>query len=206
MNTEDFDQTKNTQPLKRVLSGRTIKNSYSEDSNCKRIRIREPASTKDQDDDLFKPFFPDFAPTAPSHRRKLMQRIRNSPQFSASTQEEEVDCQLAEELFDNILSDESPQQSDPVPLLTRPSTPIVDCVSSDGQVVCEWPSNLAVDNALTAVISLRPLSPCSLMKLEEQEKEDLLTSPPMHPQKRLRAVSEISNTGLTPVLNSIKMP
>ena len=91
-------------------------------------------------------------------------------------QNDEVDSQLAEELLDNITTDEC--NSNPIPLLTPPATPVL--LKSDESVVqmCEWPCNLTVDNALTSAIQLRALSPSSLMKLEEtaQNGESLFAS------------------------------
>lgn len=76
-----------------------------------------------------------------------------------------VNSQLAEEeLLYSASTDEC--NSNPIPLLTPPATPVI---KSDESVVqmCEWPCNLTVDNALTSAIQLRALSPSSLVKLEE---------------------------------------
>lgn len=203
---EGDDTIKSTHPLKRVLSVQRVEDGNEEDesSQCKRSRTIEHTTTQECDGNN-PPFFPIVFLKGTAYSKNLMHRQRDSPQFSASTQEEAVDYQLAEELIDNMMCDEAPETSDPVPLLTRPSTPVVESFSSSGQVVCEWPSNLAVDNALTAAISLRPLSPSSLSKLEEND--DLLATPTTYPQKRLRSVSEVSSTaGLTPMLSSMNMP
>lgn len=174
------------QPLKRALSAQQFMDpSFSEDSpNSKRSR------------GLFIK-----APTLPvlslgkGTEMKLMRRC--SPHLSTSSEEEKVDSQLAEELMEDNVSSK-PESTAPVPLLTPPATPIEPGTS------CEWPSNLAVDNAITAAIELRSLSPSSLAKLEEQNptSEDLTT--PTYPQRRLRSVSEAS-TGLTPLLYNLKM-
>lgn len=199
---KESPQAQCSHPQKRNLSVHIYQSeSEVEGLTCKRSRLEKPEEDQVNGTTLFPILYSDGI----SH--KLIQRNRDSPQFSgsATTEEEAVDYQLAEELIENMLSDKPRGKNDPVPLLTRPSSPIVTPVSSiSGQVVCDWPSNLAVDNALTAAISLRPMSPSSLMKLEEQEKNDFLT-PTVYPEKRLRSVSEIS-TGLTPMLCSLSMP
>ncbi|GKY93790.1 hypothetical protein MPSEU_000346200 [Mayamaea pseudoterrestris] len=74
-----------------------------------------------------------------------------------SSDEEELDRRLEQEL------DECYGQSrdnTPIPLLTPPASPLM---ADDHIVVCEWPSNLTIDNAMTAILTdIRPLSPQSL--------------------------------------------
>eukprot|EP00540_Astrosyne_radiata_P023284 CAMPEP_0116823746 /NCGR_PEP_ID=MMETSP0418-20121206/1010_1 /TAXON_ID=1158023 /ORGANISM="Astrosyne radiata, Strain 13vi08-1A" /LENGTH=352 /DNA_ID=CAMNT_0004452035 /DNA_START=548 /DNA_END=1606 /DNA_ORIENTATION=- len=81
---------------------------------------------------------------------------------------DEYDRQLSEELEDESRGN---GESSPVPLLTPPASPL--CVDSDQGIttVCEWPSNLAVDTALTAAFLLRPASPSFLVQLECEEEE-----------------------------------
>jgi hypothetical protein len=192
-------------PLKRFLSNQMAMNVSPEEDNCsssqsKRCRM----SLKNQGDtSILGPYLPvlSLGPTADMNLN-LVQRRRNSQQFSASSDEEVADNQLAEELMDGMSEDV--EGRGPVPLLTPPSTPIEQS-SSTGQIaICEWPSNLAVDNALTAAMALRSLSPSSLVRLEEQNptKGDFLSTPTQSHQ-RLRAVSNVSNTGLTPILTSL---
>jgi hypothetical protein len=125
--------------------------------------------------------------------------------------DEEVDHQLAEELMDGITSKDLNVDSSPIPLLTPPASPtpfeISNSSNSDNQkvIVCEWPSNMAVDNALTAVNELRPMSPSSLEKLEEEsmKREDFMTPTSMY-QNRSRSISDVSS-GLTPNFGNLNM-
>lgn len=227
MNPDEEKSESNIQPLKRVLSSQNVvvchdeSDVESEGTKGNFTGTEESAKKIRRKDDNGPPIFPCLYPgqTSFCSRFSLNSRYgeheyrdvgRHSPEFSASTAEEVVDNQLAEELIDNMLSDKmpptTPEERDPVPLLTPPSTPIVPYTCSNGQVaVCEWPSNLTVDNALTAAFSMRPLSPSSLLRLEEQSncKEELLSSPPptTYLSKRLRSVSEEISSGLTPRLH-----
>ncbi len=83
-----------------------------------------------------------------------------------SMEEEDVDDQLAEELYSQAecCSDDV---HNPIPLLTPPGSPIP--IKSEESVVeiYEWPCNLIVDNAFQSAIKLRALSPMSLAKLED---------------------------------------
>jgi len=198
----------NIQPLKRLLcTQQTMHVTPDEDDSRSKRSCRRASLKIHENANYIPPYLPvlSLGPTVvpPTH---LAQCKRESPQLSISTQEEMVDSQLAEELIDG--SSETPvKESDPVPLLTPPSTPI-EARWSSGQIsICEWPSNLAVDNALTAAIELRPLSPSSLAKLEEQDPStnDLYT-PPAYLQQRLRSVSEISSTGLPAMLGIMGIP
>jgi len=103
--------------------------------------------------------------------------------FTSSYSDHEVDTQLAEEL---LCVSPTSVDVEPIPLLTPPASP-VSFNSVDGQVtICEWPSNLAVDNALTASIELRSLSPDSLAKLEEN---DINNEPFISVYPRIRSVT-----------------
>lgn len=59
---------------------------------------------------------------------------------------------------------EAPSATTPTPLITPPSSPrkvrTVSCdgVTSEETTICEWPSNLTVDNAITAALESAPLS------------------------------------------------
>jgi hypothetical protein len=132
-----------------------------------------------------------------------------------SENDDEVDTQLAEELMGYVSPTPIEGNSNPIPLLTPPASPLP--IKSDESVVeiCEWPSNLAVDNALTAAIELRPLSPSSLAKLEEddQRNEPLITPFPRKIRSVTRdflnsplgsSVCEANmNCGLTPTLGTM---
>jgi len=95
----------------------------------------------------------------------------SSSEFSSS--DDEVVAQLAQELIEYT----SPTPSEagatpiaPIPLLTPPASPIPIRSDESGQPLIEWPSNLAVDNALTAASKLHPLSLSSLVQLEEDNE------------------------------------
>lgn len=104
------------------------------------------------------------------------------PSTSGDEQEEVIDGQLREEL-DGYHSD-CREPNSPVPLLTPPASP------QPTSTICEWPSNLVVDSAMTAVMTeIRPLSPIST---ENSEVAD--------PSK---AFSD--GTTLTPLLRSLVM-
>jgi hypothetical protein len=87
-----------------------------------------------------------------------------------SLSSDQLDAQLAEELLGYTSPSPSDIGATPIPLLTPPASPIH--IQSDESIgdICEWPSNLAVDNALTAVSKLRPLSLSSLALLVEGEE------------------------------------
>ncbi len=85
---------------------------------------------------------------------------------------DEVDLRLAEELIE--YSSKSPpvhseNEVEPIPLLTPPGSPIPIHSEESVTDIFEWPSNLAVDIALTAASKLRPLS---LREMEEIDKCD----------------------------------
>jgi hypothetical protein len=108
--------------------------------------------------------------------------------------EQEQDRQLSAELEETELVPN--RESTPVPLLSPPPSPL--CVESDkGQLttVCEWPSNLAIDSALTMITGLRAHSPASLARLDLEE-EDRFGSD----------YQQLSTgTSLTPLLRGIQM-
>eukprot|EP00522_Entomoneis_paludosa_P002741 CAMPEP_0172474888 /NCGR_PEP_ID=MMETSP1065-20121228/69585_1 /TAXON_ID=265537 /ORGANISM="Amphiprora paludosa, Strain CCMP125" /LENGTH=407 /DNA_ID=CAMNT_0013233081 /DNA_START=1186 /DNA_END=2409 /DNA_ORIENTATION=- len=77
-----------------------------------------------------------------------------------------LDGQLRDEL-DGYHSDFGSDKP-PVPLLTPPVSPQPIPVGGDTSSMCEWPSNLVVDSAMTAVIThIQPLSPVSLAQSED---------------------------------------
>jgi len=88
--------------------------------------------------------------------------------------DEEQDRQLGEELIEGEAERES--VSTPIPLLTPPSSPLRVEGYEEDTTVCEWPSNLAVDSAMTATMDLRPPSPQDLQAWELEEEERLSKS------------------------------
>lgn len=174
--------------------------------NCRRLS-RKAKSLQD--------IVPPFLPTLSLGRSALADdeyyRAQNYNSSDDEEDDEAVDNQLAEELMDGITSNDPNGDSSPVPLLTPPASPtrfeIENSSAPDSQkiIVCEWPSNMAVDNALTAVNELRPMSPSSLEKLEEEsmKREDFMTPTSMY-QNRSRSISDVSS-GLTPNFGNLNM-
>lgn len=105
--------------------------------------------------------------------------------------EQEIDNQLAEELSGGMLSPVT-LESDPVPFLTPPASPITT-LGDDGVIICEWPSNLVVDSAYSSAIELRALSPSSLLKLEVKDKKTHPSILQLPRTIRRRSVSEGSS-------------
>lgn len=104
--------------------------------------------------------------------------------------EQEIYDQLAEELSGGMLSPVT-LESDPVPFLTPPASPIT-ILGDDGETICEWPSNLVVDSAYSSAIELRSLSPSSLVNLEVKDKTMFPLILPI--PRRIRTVSEVGST------------
>jgi hypothetical protein len=93
-------------------------------------------------------------------------RDRESPLISSSD-DEALDRQLEDELGDGV---ERSQDNSPVPLLTPPDSPLTIEINGDRAMLCEWPSNLAVDSAMAAAMyDKRPLSPASLNGSSDEE-------------------------------------
>lgn len=92
-----------------------------------------------------------------------------SPPNALSDEEEALDRQLGEELVEcEDCSNSRPNT--PVALLTPPQSPLTIEVDGETTTACEWPSNLYVDSAMTAVVNeIRPMSPDSLQDLEKEE-------------------------------------
>lgn len=85
----------------------------------------------------------------------------------ASDTASNYDTQLAEELACCTYHSQSEVETNPVspvPLLTPPASPIHS--QSDGSI-CEWPSNLVIDNALTAISELRAPSLSEVLDCNE---------------------------------------
>jgi len=84
--------------------------------------------------------------------------------------DDELDKRLSEEL-DQDTSETISRKNSLVPLLTPPQSPLTIQAEEGSVHVCEWPSNLAVDAAMSAVLDLRSMSPNSLQKFEREEEE-----------------------------------
>lgn len=99
----------------------------------------------------------------------LQMRQKGSPISTSDDDEEDLDRRLSEELDPEARVPS--RENTPVPLLTPPASPLTIEFQGSTATVCEWPSNLAVDSALTAVSILRPMSPESLEQLEIDEEQ-----------------------------------
>ena len=121
-------------------------------------------------------------PETPVECRFLSPTITSSEELEDEEDlEEELDGQLRHELESTASSggDQSP-----VPLLTPPESPVMGAT-------CEWPSNLVVDSALTAVLTqVRPLDSWS----EVEDEPDTAKGP-----------SFVSSSNLTPLLRGIQV-
>jgi len=172
-------------PLKRKLN-QTFDIQSSSQCNNKKMRV-ERSEWKETKATILNPapFMPSLNSSFYStDMTKVDFSLSNSlDNFTSSYSDHEVDTQLAEEL---LCVSPTSVDVEPIPLLTPPASP-VSFNSVDGQVtICEWPSNLAVDNALTASIELRSLSPDSLAKLEEN---DINNEPFISVYPRIRSVT-----------------
>ena len=109
-----------------------------------------------------------------------------------SSDEEELDRQLEQELGECY---QQSRENTPIPLLTPPASPLIVDEDDDRVVVCEWPSNLTIDNAMTAILSdIRPMSPQSLEDPDIDEDDNLFIT------------SKASkSTALTPLLRGISV-
>lgn len=127
--------------------------------------------------------------------------LRNNQSMSPVTSSEEdfdaelvaLDKRLIEELNQQSGESSSREENPPVPLLTPPQSPLtIQVDEGTTATVCEWPSNLAVDSALTAAIGLRPMSPNSLQQFEQDED-----------QRISNQVMGTTATSLTPIFQGI---
>lgn len=164
-------------------------NLYAYKRNCRRSSLEmDTVSTKQP------PYLPSLSLGSPLDLSLM--KSRGSPQFSSD--DEVVDSQLADELIDRIPGSDGQESSSPVPLLTPPGTPVSH--TADGhETLCEWPSNLAVDIALTSAIEM-PLSSLANLEANGATTPDFLQSTSI----RVRSVSEASSS-LTPLLSSLGM-
>lgn len=124
----------------------------------------------------------------------LLQKIRFDSPVLMSSDDEDLDRQLGEELDGQYEGGEDRNET-PVPLLTPPGSPLTVEWEGHTTTMCEWPSNLTVDSAMQAANELRPMSPTSLENLERDEQDRV----------EAMAVSRKEETGssLTPLLRSI---
>ena len=114
--------------------------------------------------------------------------------------ESHYDLFLSEELEEN--PDSQVFGHKPVPLLTPPASPIEVEIKKGQQAVCEWPSNLATDTAITAPSSLRSFSPRSLTKQGEDKTQELR---PKRPETPKGYHNYGSPTGLTPIFPGFQL-
>lgn len=183
---DEFQQTlllgKSKRYISSIFSGEDISNRS--DVADRKDATKRTKCNKTPLQDLF------LGPSLYDHVAK-----RRDPAVSPfSVYDSDQDKQLSEELLESDFIRN--RESTPVPLLSPPPSPL--CVESDrGQIttVCEWPCNLAVDNALTMVASLRAHSPTSLMKIEEDEEDRIMSF----------YQSIDAGTTLTPLMNGISV-
>ena len=118
--------------------------------------------------------------------------------------DEEQDRQLGEELREAESQQE--RENTPVPLLTPPGSPLRLEGDEEGDItVCEWPSNLAVDSAMTATMDLRPPSPENLQTWEQGEEERLMRSADNFLSPKPTPDQGSLSSTLTPMMRSISM-
>jgi hypothetical protein len=133
--------------------------------------------------------------------RCMLQHRRGSPIISSSdyissSDDEELDRQLGEEL-DQQPGDDWSREHTPVPLLTPPQSPLTFEMNGETATVCEWPSNLAVDSAMASAMNLQPLTSEALLDFRDDPKEKVVV---------LQQEKECDpSTLLTPILRGISM-
>jgi hypothetical protein len=111
-----------------------------------------------------------------SKESMLKLRFRRESPLVSSSDDEALDRQLEAELDEREVGDDQRchDSNSPVPLLTPPESPVVFEMNGDKNVtICEWPSNLVVDCALTsaAVTDVQPLTPSALEEFEKSDSE-----------------------------------
>jgi hypothetical protein len=138
------------------------------------------------------PFMPSLTLGSAALGPSSLQMRHGSPiSTSDEDDEEELDQRLSEELDPKTRVPS--RENTPVPLLTPPASPLtIEFGGGTTATVCEWPSNLAVDSALTAASILRPMSPESLEQLEIDEEERVIS-----------LMKGVEASTLTPLLRSI---
>jgi hypothetical protein len=192
---EDREDLSYVVKAKRVLSSSTLSILNTDDSAKRRKVPNEMPHYSDHHSvftflSLGPPAMSDFPMTR-------LQMRRESPAISSSEdEEEELDRQLEEELKSQEQSvGNDSRKKTPVPLLTPPGSPLTIVLDGHTTTVCEWPSNMAVDSAMTAVSQLRPMSPASLENLErfDQQLEE----------SQRRPSSQAPSSTLSPLLRGI---
>lgn len=193
---EDRVDFANARPkTKRVLSYNTLfalnadADHNDDDSKRARSNLNGLAASRTATFSLGPPALQESKHTGP------LQVIRDESPVISSSDDEELDRQLGEELGHHEEADGS-RDNTPVPLLTPPGSPLTIEVDGNTTTVCEWPSNLAVDSAMQAVHELRPLSPASLEHFERDEEDRV-------PTRQGPAKGSSEATTLTPMLRSI---
>jgi len=170
--------------VKRPLSSCSFEELFLDDCDASPKRRRSS-------EDL--PFMPilTLGPSA-LPQGSLQMRQQGSPiSTSDEDDEEDMDKRLSEELDPEARVPS--RENTPVPLLTPPASPLtIELGGGTTATVCEWPSNLAVDSALTAASILRPMSPESLEQLELDEE-----------QRVGCLIKGVEASTLTPLLRSI---
>lgn len=122
----------------------------------------------------------------------------NEGAVSPSTQDEENDRQLSEELDDDLVGCCEESDALPVPLLTPPGSP--RNFESDTTVMCEWPSNLASDHPMPASANLKiwPSSSDSLPRTATVEDENATEG-----YWKEQPINSSPSTTLTPLIKGI---
>lgn len=90
------------------------------------------------------------------------------------------------------------RSSTPVPLISPPPSPLKVESNQGPTTVCEWPSNLAIDSALTAVRGMRAPSPGALQQLEAEEEDRIFAF-----LKKKDQSYSTGATSVTPLLKGI---
>lgn len=197
------DEARMISPSKRALEGDDMEQNEGSEVRYKRSRTEAFGSQSCQPPPL--PFLSSRA----SDFTKLELSRRDLLDDLPSYGNDEVDSQLAEELLGCVSPMSVGANSNPIPLLTPAASPIP--IKSDESLVeiYEWPSNLAVDNALTAAKQLRPMSPSSLAKLEEDDqRREAFTDLTLTFPRKVRSItrdftSPQGDSGLTPILGTM---
>ena len=198
--TKNLDQRKNNMDdVDSILSYQGLKRKFDNCDNESRLPSKKRSCMIETSTLLMpSPSCDDESPNCNDYNHYENGSTNNREMTPFPETEYKVDCQLAEELLGCVtpIEGDSAAASNPIPLLTPPASPMP--IKSDESVVeiYEWPSNLAVDNALTAAIQLRSLSPSSLAKLEDDGNNDdfvLFSSFHHHPTintRKLRSVTK----------------
>jgi hypothetical protein len=166
----DIDQEQHEERYKRVLSSSALLGPSASSSDLimespKRLRCFPGAESGSDQPSSLPPL--DLGPSAADAKDPA-----DSPTASSSDAAlEDEDQQLREELQESGSEDDDDRTSTPIPLLTPPASPVQIDGDDGPATICEWPSNLTVDIALTAAADLRPPSPTSFQKAWDEQEE-----------------------------------